>query len=112
MTNLIKNSEISKAKTEKRVPTIKMYNQKVEERRKLYFESEQAKKQGNWDLYFELKSAKAFLENDFFEKLPRVNVSYMIGTRQYYDVVIKIKNSYFLYGRKMTYSKGGYPTFA
>jgi len=42
------------------------------------------------------------------EALPHVKVSFSIGSRSYYQSVIKLGNSYFQHGRKMTASRGYY----
>ena len=42
------------------------------------------------------------------EALPHVKVSFSIGSRSYYQSVIKLGNSYFEHGIKMTASRGYY----
>ena len=46
------------------------------------------------------------LENEFFNLLDTVNVSFMIGSRSYYRVVAKIGKFYFDKGDKLTRSNG------
>lgn len=54
----------------------------------------------------ELEKLVKELEESYFSKLPKVNVSYMIGSRLYYEEVVKIGKTYFCNGRKMTKSNG------
>ena len=48
------------------------------------------------------------LESNYFSKLNKIAISYMIGSRVYYESAIKIGKAYLKHGERMTQSRGYY----
>lgn len=88
--------------------TIKEFEAKREEKRNLYYQSEQALDNENFKLHTELKRKHTDLQKEYFDKLEKVKVSFSIGCRSYYQEVTKIGNALFCSGRKMTKGRGFY----
>lgn len=86
--------------------TLKEYQAKVELRKSLKNQKEDLRDGGDWDLYASTEAQLEELQKEYFDKLPTVNVSFYIGSRSYYQEVIKIGKAYFDHGRKMTRSNG------
>lgn len=47
-------------------------------------------------------------EEKYFNQLPTVNVEYWYGSSMHYEKVVKISETYLLYGKRMTKSRGFY----
>lgn len=84
----------------------KDYQEKFQEKRDLIYAQREAELKEAWAEYFEIKGKIAILEQEFFEKLEKVKVSFYIGCRAYYQEVVKIGKAYFQYGRAMTRGAG------
>lgn len=87
--------------------TAKIYLGKVEEKRTLNGQIQDAQFNEDWNAYHELTEKRDELLK-WFDALPLVNVSFLIGYRSYYRGVVKIGKSYFTNGEKMTKSRGYY----
>ena len=46
------------------------------------------------------------MQKEYFDKLPTVSAQFWIGSRKYYNVLVKIGKQYFDNGNKMTKSSG------
>lgn len=86
--------------------TVKEFETKTTFRKFVKNERENAIMAEDWDRVAEADELLEGLENNYFSQLETVAVSYMIGSRNYYQEVIKIGKSYFLHGRKMTKGRG------
>lgn len=58
------------------------------------------------DLYHGLKHEADKIDEEYFDKIPTVSVSFYIGYRKYYQDVVKIGKTYFDRSVKMTKSRG------
>ena len=54
----------------------------------------------------ELARMQETLEADYFSKLDTVNVHFYIGSRSYYENVVKIGKRYYKHGQSMTQGRG------
>ena len=85
--------------------TRKVYQEKYDERGQLKRAIEDAECAERFDEWRELRAKLPELEK-FFDQLPKVKVSFSIGSRGYYQEVVKIGKSYFQYGEAMTKGRG------
>ena len=88
--------------------TRKLYQEKYSERSELYGEKRIADNKQDMVSYFEAKARIEEMDKNFFDKLPKINVSFTIGSRGYYEEVVKIGKSYFQYGESLTGGRGYY----
>lgn len=88
--------------------TRKEYLAKWAERRELVTARDQAKRFDDFPSYFEAKNRIEEMDQEYFDKLPRVKVAFSVGQRSYYESVVKIGKSYFQYGQAMTQGRGYY----
>jgi hypothetical protein len=86
--------------------TVTEYTYKSELKNELTRGAYDAKNNGDYTKSRELEKMVETLENDYFSKLERVNVAYSIGSRSYYESVVKIGKKYFNHGRSMTKGRG------
>ena len=86
--------------------TAKEYNEKVQILKGLRNSVYEAEAANNWKLMIDLKALIVDLNSMYFEKLDKVNISFMIGYRNYYREVSKIGKSYFDHCEKMTKGNG------
>lgn len=86
--------------------TAKEYEANVEILKGLRNAIEDARMADNWELKIKLETLKVDLNSMYFEKLDKVNVSFMIGYRSYYREVSKIGKSYFDHCEKLTKGNG------
>tara|TARA_R110002126_G_scaffold93089_2_gene220733 strand:+ start:8986 stop:9330 length:345 start_codon:yes stop_codon:yes gene_type:complete len=77
----------------------------VETRKGFYRLSEQYAKEGNFAKEHEAKLDMAKCQK-IVDSFPTAPVSFYIGYRKYFEEVIKIGNSFFTRGEKMTKSRG------
>jgi hypothetical protein len=85
--------------------TVTIYQAKAEEKRNAYYQMTQAEENDNMPLYFELKEKYEALQA-WFDALPKVSVSFMIGYRSYYREVVRIGKTFFDGRDKMTKGNG------
>lgn len=88
--------------------TAKEYIFKAELQSELRREAYNAKIQENWQYKFELEKMADQMDADYFNHLPTVNVSFSIGSRKYYENVVKIGTRYYKNGKSMTKGRGYY----
>ena len=88
--------------------TAKEYQFKSELRSDLNRAASNARYEERWSEKVQLEAMIKTLDEDYFNKLDTVNVSYYIGSRSYYEGVVKIGKSYFQHGRRMTKGRGFY----
>lgn len=88
--------------------TRKSYQEKYSERSELICAKHSADRADDMPSYFEAKARIEELDKEFFDKLPTVKVSFSIGSRSYYQEVVKIGKSYFKYGESLTAGRGYY----
>lgn len=88
--------------------TVKEYQTKLEERKTARNGAENYNYSGNIIESIKLKDVVNKLNETYFSKLETVSVSFMCGSRLFYENVIKIGKTYFNNGRKMTKSNGYY----
>jgi len=88
--------------------TIKEFQNNVELRKELKNTAENAKYDQDYQTAYELNTKIEELNKNYFDKLPTVPVSFLIGSRSYYEEVVKIGKALFNNGRKMTKSRGYY----
>lgn len=88
--------------------TRKEYLSKYEEMKNLKIVEQEAERNEDWSMYFVIETSIKELKSDYFDKLNTVSVSYYIGSRSYYEDVVKIGKSYFKNGHAMTKGRGYY----
>lgn len=88
--------------------TAKEYQAKFEEKREMKNLIEHARMNNDWSMVEVLEQSIKMMQAEYFSKLPTVKVSFMIGSRSYFEEVVKIGKAYFNNGRKMTKSRGYY----
>lgn len=85
--------------------TVKEYQAKAEEKRTAYYEMQKAEEAGDLHASFKIKEKYDQLTK-WFESLPKVSVSFMIGYRSYYREVVQIGKTFFDGRDKMTKRNG------
>jgi hypothetical protein len=86
--------------------TVKEYQEKLELRRSYRNKSEDARMTEDWLTKKTCDEAINILEETYFSLVPTVPAQYYIGYRRYYSNIVKIGNTYFDKGSKMTKSRG------
>lgn len=85
--------------------TLSDYNRSIELLKSAKNLKQDAKSSENWDSYFKAEELIISIE-ETIRLFPTVNVQYWIGSRTYFNEVIKIGKSYFIHGRKMNKGRG------
>ena len=88
--------------------TAKEYQFKSELRSDLNRAASNARYEERWSEKVQLEAMIKTLDEDYFDKLDTVNVSFMIGSRSYYQAVVKIGKAYYDGSRRMTKGRGYY----
>lgn len=87
--------------------TVKEFEKQTEVINGLSSLMEEAKYNVDYDIHYKASEAFNAIHELYFNKLEMVNVSYMVGSRLYYEAVYKIGKTYFTTTkRKMTKSRG------
>lgn len=86
--------------------TVKEYLVKTEERRDLNHSIRNFEDGRLWSELEAMETKVEELKINYFDKLERVNCSFLIGSRSYFEVCVKIGKTLFNNGRKMTKSNG------
>lgn len=86
--------------------TRKLFYQKSEEKSELITQKRLAQDNDDMPTYFAAKKKIVELDENFFDTLPMVNVSFCIGYRSYYRKVVKIGKTCFTHGESMTQTNG------
>lgn len=95
-------------KTNDMKTTAKEYLSKSEQKSKFNQLANEAENTSDFDTYFKMQKKADEIKGEYFDKIDTVAVSFSIGSRSYYEHVVKIGKSYFKHGRKMTKSRGYY----
>jgi len=86
--------------------TVREYSNSIELRKQVTRAIRAAKDNGEYSEAQELENNLKVWESKYFNLVPTVYVSFMVGYRLYYRSVVKLGKSYFTHGDKMTKSNG------